>query len=358
MTNPNPIYISKEKRWKVRIVYIDDTGRHEKVFSSSKQGEAGKREVIAKYRAWAGNTFKAIWEKYITDREYKLGKDNKGVGYAKSVASLYLLPAFSDKSIDSLKISDYQEFINTLTLLDGTAPSKKYLQNIIDILHSFLKWSYENEFLYEPIRGKLYLPVGHKAKEKIVPTLAEFRKLCEPNEYWYQPLIIFLCCTGLRPSEAIGLKEEDIIGTVAYIKRGILTNGQISEGKTKNARRAVPLCELAIEQIKIMRERYPNSEYIFCNTQGKAVGQGRVYKQLQRMCRRCGIREFPLYSCRHFFITYTADILGMSALRHTVGHSQNMDSIGVYAHSTTEEQEAIQTKLNDIFNLKKDGIND
>lgn len=251
-----------------------------------------------------------------------------------------LLPAFSDKSIDSLKISDYQEFINTLTLLDGTSPSKN-LHNIIDIIHSFLKWSYENEFLYEPLRGKLYLPVGHKAKEKIVPTLAEFRRLCEPNEYWYQPLII-LCCAGLQPSEAIGLKEEDIIGT-AYIKRGILTNEQISEGKTKNARRAVPLCELAIEQIKIMRERYPNSEYIFCNTQGKAVGQGRVYK-LQRMCRRCGIWEFPLYSCR-FFITYTADILGMSVLHHTVGHSQSMDSIGVYAHFTTEEQEAIQTKM-------------
>ena len=123
--------------------------------------------------------------------------------------------------------------------------------------------------------------------------------------------MIILCCTGLRPSEAIGLKEEDIIGT-AYIKRGILTNEQISEGKTKNARRAVPLCELAIEQIKIMRERYPN----------------------------------------------TADILGMSVLHHTVGHSQSIDSIGVYAHFTTEEQEAIQTKLNDIFNLKKDGIND
>ena len=58
-----------------------------------------------------------------------------------------LLPAFSDKSIDSLKISDYQEFINTLTLLDGTSPSKN-LHNIIDIIHSFLKWSYENEFLY------------------------------------------------------------------------------------------------------------------------------------------------------------------------------------------------------------------
>lgn len=351
MTNPSPQYLPKEKRWKIRIVYLDDTGRHEKVFSSSKQGDAGKREVIAKYRAWRGNTFSVIWNKYIQDKAYRLGKDNKAVGYAKSVANLYLLPAFGDKSIDGLKIQDYQDFINTLTLLDGTAPSSKYLHNIIDIIHNFLKWSYECEYLYEPLRGKLYLPKERTSKEKIVPTLAEFYKLCEPMDYWYQPLIIFLCCTGLRPSEAIGLKEEDIIDGVAYIKRGILTNGQISTGKTKSAQRAVPLCNLAMEQVRIMRSKYPDSEYIFCNTEGKTVGQGRVYKQLQRICQKCGIREFPLYSCRHFFITYTADVLGMSALRHAVGHTESMDTLGVYSHSTTDELQAIKTNLDDIFKL-------
>ena len=352
MTVPTPQFIPKERRWKIRVVYLDEEGRHERVFSSSKQGDAGKREVIAKYRAWKGNTFKVVWDKYIQDKAYRLGKDNKGVEYARSIANLYLLPAFADKSIDSLKIQDYQEFINTLVLLDGTAPSSKYLHNIIDIVHNFLKWAYETEYLYEPLRGKLYLPKERTSKEKVVPTLAEFRRLCEPSEYWYQPLIIFLCCTGLRPSEAIGLKEEDIVDGVAYIKRGILTNGKMSSGKTKSAQRAVPLCDLAMEQVKIMRSRYPTSEYIFCNSEGHTVGQGRVYKQLQRWCRKVGVREFPLYSCRHFFITYTADILGMSALRHTVGHSQNMDSIGVYAHSTIEEQQKIKTSLNDVFTFK------
>ncbi len=352
MTEPKPHYLPKENRWKLRYLYYEDGVRKERVFSSSKKGEAGKREVIVKYRAWRGNSFEFVWDKYIDSKKARLGNDSRAVKNEESIGNIYLLPKFSGQAIDSYKIQDYQDFINRLRLQNGDLPSKKYLSSVIATINSFINWAWETEYLYEQPRGKIYLPKDRNVKGKNIPTLEEFKRICQPTGLWHQPLIIFLCCTGLRPSEAIGIKAEDIIGDAVYIKRGILSDKSISNGKTKNAQRVVPLCDLAKEQIRIMRERCPNAEYIFCNSEGNITGQGRVYKQLQLICHKCGVREFSLYSCRHFFITYTADILGMSALRHTVGHSANMDSIGVYAHSTTEEQHQIKNSLNKIFNSK------
>lgn len=350
MISPN--YLPKEKRWKFRYTYYDDAGiRREKVFSSSKQGEAGKREVIAKYRAWKGNSFEFVWSKYIESKKARLGETSKSVRNEVSIGNIYLLPKFSGQAIDYYKIQDYQEFINNLRLQNGELPSRKYLQTTIATINSFLTWAWEAEYLYEPLRGKLYLPKDREVKSKSIPTLEEFQKIVmQEDGYWYKEYIIFLFCTGLRPSEALLLTDDCIVDNIAYIKGGLLRDRTISTGKTKNSVRAVPLCDLALEQIAKMHQKAPKgSKYIFCNTEGNPVRQANAYKELLAMCKKLGIQPLSLYSARHFFVTYTADALGQSALKHTVGHSEVFDGLNVYSHSNRTEQEQIRDTLNGVF---------
>ena len=347
----SPTYLPKEKRWKYRYTYYDSKGvRREKVFSSSKQGVAGKNEVLAKYRAWQGDTFQFVWEKYLEDRAYRLGSDSKTLKNEESVGRLYLLPAFIDKSINSLKIRDYQNFINKLKLQDGSSPTQKYLKNISSTLSAFLAWSWTNSYLSEPLRGKLYLPKGHIVKGKEIPTMDEFKKMCLPTNLHYQPYLLFLFVTGCRPSEALYIRKTDIVDEVAYIKGGILNDGAISSGKTKNSKRAVPLCHLALQQVRIMQERFPDSEWVFCNKSGGPVKQKNAYRQLKKLCKKSGVAKgLSLYSARHFFISYTTKDLGLQATQHTVGHSPDMDTISTYTHSTNEELLHIKSTLNSIF---------
>lgn len=344
-----PVYYDNEHRWKIRVVYTDNGIRREKVFSSSKKGTAGKRECIAKYRAWCGNTFDYVWSKYISDRTFRLGADSRCVKNDVSVGNNFFLPNFTDKSLDSLNIRQYQDFINHITLKNGEQPSAKYLRNIMSTLNAFLTWAWEQEYLLEPMRGKLYLPTGHSIKGKNIPTWQEFERLCEPTNLWYQPLIIFLFTTGMRPSEALFLKRDDIVGEVAYVRGGLLRSKKISTGKTKNAVRTVPLCALANKQIEIMLNRVPNSKYVFCNKEGEAVCQDVVYKQLQTLCKRKGIKPLSLYSGRHFFVTYTTQALGISAEKHTVGHSPSMLTVETYTQTTAEEVTHIKGTLDSIF---------
>lgn len=346
----NPTYLPKEKRWKFRYTYYGDDGtRKEKVFSSSKPGERGKREVIAKFRAWKGNSFELVWNKYIEDRTHRLGEKSPTLKNEICYGNNYYLPTFSGKSIDSLKIADYQNYINNVRLQDGSKPSAKYLKGMIGVLNAFLVWAWEKEYIYEPLRGKLYLPKGLETKGKNIPTMEEFRLMCKPTNLHYQPLIIFLFSTGMRPSEAIGLKKEDVVGGVAYIKRGILKDGTVSEGKTKNARRVVALCSLAQQQVSAMIEKFPNSEYIFCSTDGGPIKQKNVVKQLKSLCKQNDIEPLSLYSARHFFITYATGKLGLEASKHQVGHAQSMDTIATYTQTTEEEQTAIRSTLDSIF---------
>lgn len=348
----SPTYIAKEQRWKYRYTYWVDGTRKEKVFSSSKKGEAGKREVVAKFRAWRGNSFESVWECYIQDRTHRLGEDSPTLKNEVSIGRNHLLPAFSNRSIDSLKIADYQTYINQLTLQNGKKPSSKYLRDIIGVLSAYLRWAWEQEYLFEPLRGKLYLPKGLTTTGKAIPTLEQFKLMCQPTNLHYQPLILFLCTTGMRPSEAIGLKKTDIVAGVASIRRGILKDGQISEGKTKNARRTVALCRLAQKQVDVMCERFPNSEWVFCSTTGDVVKQKNITKQLKSLCKKCGIEPLSLYSCRHFFITYTTNELGLEAAKHQVGHSSSMDTIATYTQSTEAEQTAVRGALDIIFEIE------
>ena len=346
-----PTYLPKEKRWKYRYTYYDNQGiRREKVFSSSKEGIEGKNEVLAKFRAWQGDTFQFVWEKYLEDKTYRLGSDSKTLKNDESVGRLYLLPAFADTSINNLKIHDYQMFINKLKLKNGASPTQKYLRNITCTLSAFLAWAWTNSYLTEPLRGKFYLPKGHSVKGKEIPTMEEFKKMCVPTNLHYQAYILFLFVTGCRPSEALYIRKSDIVSGVAYIKGGILNDGSISRGKTKNSHRAVPLCNLALKQVNVMAERFPDSEWVFCNKSGGPVKQKNAYRQLKKLCKKSGIsKNLSLYSARHFFISHTSKDLGLQATQHTVGHSASMDTISTYTHSTNEELLHIQSTLNSIF---------
>ena len=167
---------------------------------------------------------------------------------------------------------------------------------------------------------------------------------------------MLLC--GLRPGECLGIQERDIEDGVLYIKRAINDNGEITQGKNKNARRVVPLPPIALAIIEETIERNHNRNFgtpwVFCNYYGSPASQDSVRKQWNKIKEE---RSLPgtLYSLRHTFVSIVSSQthLAEGTIKELVGHSQSMDTFGTYKHAVKGELETAADVINLTFERLK-----
>lgn len=322
-------------RW--RIQARKDGKRYS--FSSSIAGVRGRRDVIAKYERWlygegTGNkTVGKIMTEYLDDVKMRCGAESPAYEQYECYIRLYIAPVCSQKKMCKMTLRDWQAVINNAHG-ENKPLSEKTLKNLRGIINALIKFGYE-DYQCEPLRGSLYIPKGHSKKEKEVLDRDEVRRLMEPSRLWYHPAFVLGVLTGLRPSEILGLQVGDIKGNRLYIKRAINARGHITSGKNENARRMVPIGELASGIIRktIQRNEEHNlhTEWIFCSpdgSQGKQNGMRKHWSKLKAERNLSG----TVYSLRHTFISLMKNVMPESMIKDIVGHSTSMDTFGTYGH--------------------------
>ncbi len=134
---------------------------------------------------------------------------------------------------------------------------------------------------------------------------------------------------GLRPSEILNLKRDDISLRENYL--------QVQEGKTKNARRKLPL---SIESRKVLEYRLQTAEgeSLFPNV--KVVRLDQLHK---KALKALGIKIFTddyfvLYSLRHCFASrHTENETDPITLSELLGHG-DLKTLKRYAHPSFEHK--------------------
>ena len=134
---------------------------------------------------------------------------------------------------------------------------------------------------------------------------------------------------GLRPSEILNLKRDDI-----SLRENCL---QVQEGKTKNARRKLPL---SIESRKVLEYRLQTieGESLFPNV--KVVRLDQLHK---KALKALGIKIFTdnyfvLYSLRHCFASrHTENQTDPITLSELLGHG-DLKTLKRYAHPSFEHK--------------------
>ena len=333
-----------------------------KTFYSSTTGQKGKREVIDKYDEWLefGGTknlsVARVVELYLADIESRLGKRD-AYKTAEQYTRLYVLPRLANAKMNNITIRDFQAILNDARPVAKNVKSlsHKTLLNLRGVLVGLHKFAYNNYYC-DAWRGTLYIPKGHQKNEREVLQPDDIRKLFEQSDLWYAPAFQVMLLCGLRPSECLGIKTSDISNGVLYIHRGVTDDGHISEGKTKNARRVVPLPFLAAEIIKntIDRNRDLETEWVFCGYSGEMGNQNTMRKHWNRLKAERGIPGTP-YSLRHTFISIVSSQthLAEGTIRELVGHG-NFDTFGTYKHTINGELESAAEIINLTFERLKD----
>ena len=328
------------QRWRIRVMR---EGKKYS-FSSATPGPKGRKEVVQKYDEWyygeasGEKTVGRVADEFLKDVAARCGSDSPSYEQYECYIKNYIAPRCAQKKICKMTLRDWQNVINEATG-ENKPLSEKTLRNLRGIIMGIIKFGYQ-DYQCELPRGNLYIPKGHSKKEKEVLQREDVKKLLEPSHLWYHPLFCFLLLTGMRPGEALGLQVGDVESDRVIIRRAVNARGKITEGKNENARRIVPIDELAkgILRKTIQRNEDYNlrTKWIFCSPDGSQGKQNGMRKHWTKLKAERGLPG-SVYSLRHTFITMMKNVMPEQMIKDIVGHAVSMDTFGTYGHILSEE---------------------
>ena len=348
------IWIESENRWSLRTS-INGTLRR---FTSSKPGQAGKREVLRKYREFIdGRSASPIivsdaWSQFLDNVIMKNGKTDAWINLDKYGRN-YILPKIGKKIIQNLTVLDFQDIINKAKPVSGkTELSRKTLSNLRSSIMQFVRFCVSADYM-DPLRGELYIPKSAPKNEKVILQPDDIRRLFSgPADDFYINVFRFGCVTGLRTGEILGIQVSDIENGILTINRSINVRNEITPGKTTNARRQIYLNKIARKIIdeNVQRNRPLMTPWIFPAKNGGPMSQSTLRNAWLRIAAD---RHLPgtVYSLRHTFISLMKSEMPEQMLRNMIGHGAAVDTFGIYGHVVNGELQTA-AKIIDV-NFKK-----
>jgi integrase len=248
-------------------------------------------------------------------------------GYAKA----WILPAWGEHSLSDVKAVAVESWLGTLPLANGT---KAKLRNLMHAIYTHgMRWEITD-------RNPISL-VRQSAKRERMPevlTVEELRALlAELKEPW-KTAVFVAAVTGLRVSELLALKWQDVDFASGQINlsRGIVRQ-QVGRMKTEASRKPLPLDAGLAEVLVNWRKVCPfnqDADYIFGsldkNGQQPYWPTSAMEKNILPAAKRAGIaKRIGWHTLRHTFGTLVksqgADVATTQALMRHANVSITMD---------------------------------
>lgn len=336
-------------RWRV-AVQKDGQRRY---FYSSTPGRTGQREANRKADAWLEDGI-GVKAGRVED-VYKLWleglKQTTSAGNWEPVESrwrVWVLPIIGKKRVNALTDADLQTIINKA---HAAGKSRKTLQLLAGDLRAFCKFCRKaklSTYLPEDVQ----IPAGARLKGKKVLQPDDLIKLFSIDTTLYRGKRVhddfvhayrFEVLTGLRPGELLGLRWADIKGSTVNLSRAINVKGIETRGKNENAVRSFVLSDVARAVLEAQRAITGHCESVFC-----LETERRYYKRWKVYCAANDLQPVSLYELRHTFVS-VVKTLPAGEVKELVGHSEDMDTFGIYSHTLTGEDIATAQAVNAVF---------
>ena len=347
-------WIESAGRWQINVQ--KDGVR--KTFTSAKPGRTGQREANKKADEWLENGLKsrtqtvdAAYAEYLA-RAKKISSEGNWRPM-QGRYNMWIKPRIGNTKLASINEQAVQ---NILDDAFAAGRSKKTIKNIAGDLRGFFKFCRRSELsTFEP--EELHIPDGARTNERTIlqprdiiilldtdTTLYRGQRIFDEFIHYYR-LAVF---TGMRPGELLGLEWADIGDGVAKIKRSVTIFGKESRGKNENAPRSVILSARSIAELEEQRQLTGTSQRVFPQTMERNIRSA-----WKRYCAANGITPCTLYELRHTFVSIAAN-LPTGQLKQVIGHSQSMDTYGVYAHAISGQDKVIAENIDGIFDIAID----
>lgn len=202
----------------------------------------------------------------------------------------------------------------------------------------------------------LQIPKSAPVNQRKILTLEDIKRLFDDRieSFWYIHYVHFLLITGLRPGQAAGIRtDEDIQNDTLTIIRSINNIGKITDGKNTNALRSQYLPEIAqkiiADQRQLLKQNSIISPWLFPNPQGDISSPHYIYKTWVQFRDKNQITPCSLYELRHTMVSITKNGVPTHLLKMVLGHTEAMDTYGVYGHEFAGDLQNVANSTQNIF---------
>lgn len=286
----------------------------------------------------------------------------------------HIMPTFGDKKIMALKRTEIKKWIATFGELDENGKEKysfgsrlKYLSVMKSILHYAV---HELEVLEKNPADKLKVPVQDTVaikKEKVkyfslqeLNQLLDFMKTYKhqrfPEYQLYYMLMLFLSKTGLRISEALALRWEDIEGDKISINKQTSRddNNKVKLTTLKNASsyRTIKIEPDVIRELKKFKmkqnelilgnPRFRKNEdgIIFQNYNGHYLTPSIIRETMQDYCKKAGVEYKGTHGFRHTHAVLLLESgVSLKYVSNRLGHKTIKTTADTYLDITEKIEE-------------------
>lgn len=248
------------------------------------------------------------------------------------------------KRPDDIVPSDVSSFLTSLSSTGIAAPS---IARCLAALRGFHKYLVTDGLSSRDPTINLETPRGWKRLPKTLSSADVEALLKQPDPATLiglrdKAMLELLYATGLRVSELVGLKLNDI-----NLERGFL----VVMGKGSKER-AVPLGETAIffvqtylDQGRSFLLKEKDSDHLFISSKHQGITRQMFWERIKHYTRKAGIeRVVSPHTLRHSFATHLLDNgADLRAVQAMLGHS-DISTTQIYTHVSRERLKKIHEK--------------
>lgn len=226
-------------------------------------------------------------------------------------------------TVSDLDILMIDNFIDTLSLKNY---KPKTIKNKIVVIRSFIKFLYSKNLI--DIRPEaIEIPRTVEVEANFLDEEEQLALIKSARNLRDKALIMTILSSGLRASEILNLKEDDLYRRSLIVSRG--------KGGKPRVTFIDPITEKSIKEYHHKRE--VDSVFVFTNSFGKPLSRQYLSRMISETALRAGIKKrVSAHTLRHSFAT---NMLRKGAriedVQPLMGHS-NISTTRLYMHFTNE----------------------
>lgn len=195
-------------------------------------------------------------------------------------------------------------------------------------------------------------PLARVPRPRHEPTMRRYWSVEETRHFMaaglatsrkWGPLFVLLAATGLRLSEALGLRwvDVDLAGHRLHIRESVVQVGgewHRLPAKTKAGRRVVTLPQPARTALALLPPPLDPQAPVFLSAAGRPLHPSQLLRSLWALCDEAGVPRLHIHGLRHVHAMLALEASGDPyAVQRRLGHANVNVTLGIYGYSVRDE---------------------
>ena len=282
--------------------------------------------------------------------------------YYNNYIEKHIVPGIGNIKLDKLTTLQIQQFYNKLKTsgrvqryehieLKDKGLSNRFIRGVHGVLNSALEQAVKERLITSNPAEGCKLPKIEKKEMKVLLPEQIGAYLQEANRRGLLPAYYLELTSGLRRGELLALLWTDLDVenmTISVTKQVNRINGQlkVSQPKTSNSIRTIPIPKQAVDLLILEHEKHPDNPYMFPSPKTGTMYDPDSFRHThEKILAAAGIEHIRFHDLRHTFATLSLQNgVDVKTLSNTLGHYSAGFTLDTYTHATQRmKREAADT---------------